>query len=171
MLNEATNLLPDSLLDMQVFQSQITVTRLSYAFWGMRTTHFGGVMLQRQGCQADVQQSKLLWLLTLTTLSCVRCLPSAKGKADRNKAIASKREVLNFLAACGILPLRRRTLPSPPYSGRSPPESTGVHWTPPDSGQFQMAQEHPQILSPMGVHSIFHPEIGRSPPETSTGVQ
>ena len=64
-----------------------------------------------------------------------------------------------------------RTLPSPPYSGRSPPESTELHWTPPDSGQFQMAQEHPQILSTMGVHSIFHPEIGRSPPETSTGVQ
>ena len=50
----------------------------------------------------------------------------------------------------------------------SPPNSTGLHWTPVKS---IMAQEHPQILSPMGVHFIFHPEIGQSPPETSTRVQ
>ncbi|KIM38997.1 hypothetical protein M413DRAFT_447359 [Hebeloma cylindrosporum] len=35
----------------------------------------------------------------------------------------------------------RRTLPSPPYSGRSPLESTGVHCTPADSGEFQIPQE------------------------------
>ena len=65
----------------------------------------------------------------------------------------------------------KRTLLSPPYSSWSPLESTKLHWTLLDSSQFQMAQEHPQILSPMGVHSIFHPKIGQSPPETSTRVQ
>ena len=66
-------------------------------------------------------------------------------------------------------------------------ESTGLHWTPPDSGQFQIAQEHPKILSPVhffvlkhgGVHWKQAPDssgisldsvwLSRIPPE-STGV-